>query len=177
MWLGSERLDAGTVLWAAGVAASPLVATLGVPLDRAGRVLVEPDLSIPGHPEVFVTGDAAAFLHQGGKPLPGVAQTAMQGAAHAARMILDLVAGRPTRAFVYRDLGNMAIVGRGSAIADLGRLEFSGTIAWLLWLFLHIFMLIGFRNRVLVFIQWAASYLTFQRSVRLITYQDHLDRT
>ena len=176
VWLGPERLDAGTVLWAAGVAASPLVATLGVPLDRAGRVLVEPDLSIPGHPEVFVTGDAAAFLHQGGRPLPGVAQTAMQGAAHAAAMILNRVAGRPTRKFVYRDLGNMAIVGRGSAIADLGRLQLSGPIAWLMWLFLHIFMLIGFRNRVLVFIQWASSYLTFQRSVRLITHQDQLDR-
>jgi NADH dehydrogenase len=177
VWLGPERLDAGTVLWAAGVAASPLVATLGVPLDRAGRALVEADLSIPGHPEVFVTGDAAAFLHQDGKPLPGVAQTAMQGAAHAAATILNRVARRPTKTFVYRDLGNMAIVGRGSAIADLGRLQISGPIAWLMWLFLHIFMLIGFRNRVLVFIQWAASYLTFQRSVRLITYQDQLDRS
>jgi NADH dehydrogenase len=101
----------------------------------------------------------------------------MQGAAHAAAMILNRVAGRPTKTFVYRDLGNMAIVGRGSAIADIGRLEFSGVIAWLIWLFLHIFMLIGFRNRVLVFIQWATSYLTFQRSVRLITYQDQLDRS
>jgi NADH:ubiquinone reductase (H+-translocating) len=177
VWLGHERLDAGTVLWAAGVAASPLVATLGVPVDRAGRALVEPDLSLPGHPEVFVAGDAAAFLHQDGKPLPGVAQTAMQAAAHAAVMILHRVAGRPTRKFMYRDLGNMAIVGRGSAIADLGKLQLSGPIAWLMWLFLHIFMLIGFRNRVLVFIQWAASYLTFQRSVRLITYQDQLDRS
>jgi NADH dehydrogenase len=103
VWLGPERLDAGTVLWAAGVAASPLVATLGVPLDRAGRVLVEPDLSIAGHPEVFVTGDAAAFLHQDGKPLPGVAQTAIQGAAHAAAMILNRVAGRPMKKFIYRD--------------------------------------------------------------------------
>jgi NADH dehydrogenase len=177
VWLGSERLDAGTVLWAAGVAASPLVATLGVPLDRAGRVLVEPDLSIAGHPEVFVTGDAAAFLHQEGKLLPGVAQTAMQEATHAARMILDRLAGRPSGKFVYRDLGNMAIVGRGSAVADLGGLQLSGPLAWVMWLFLHIFMLIGFRNRILVFIQWAASYLTFQRSVRLITYQDQLDRS
>jgi len=177
VWLGPERLDAGTVLWAAGVAASPLVATLGVPLDRAGRVLVEPDLSIPGHPDVFVTGDAAVFLHQDGRPLPGVAQTAMQGASHAARMVLNRVGGRPTTRFVYRDLGSMAIVGRGSAIAQLGRLEFSGAIAWLMWLFLHIFMLIGFRNRILVFVQWASSYLTFQRSVRLITYQDRLDRS
>lgn len=177
VWLGHERLDAGTVLWAAGVAASPLVATLGVPVDRAGRALVEPDLSLPGHHEVFVTGDAAAFLHQDGKPLPGVAQTAMQGAAHAAAMILNRAAGRPTTTFRYRDLGNMAIVGRGSAIADLRKLQLSGPIAWVMWLFLHIFMLIGFRNRVLVFVQWAASYLTFQRSVRLITYQDQLDRS
>jgi NADH dehydrogenase len=176
VWLGAERLNAGTVLWAAGVAASPLVATLGVPLDRAGRVLVEPDCSIPGHPEVFVAGDAAAFLHQGGKPLPGVAQTAMQQAAHAARTILHRVAGEPTTGFVYRDLGNMAIIGRNAAIADLNRLHVAGPVAWLMWLFLHIFMLIGFRNRVLVLIQWAASFLTFQRSVRLITYQDQLDR-
>jgi NADH:ubiquinone reductase (H+-translocating) len=176
VWLGSQRLAAGTVLWAAGVAASPLVATLGVPIDRAGRAIVEPDLSIPGHPEVFVAGDAAAFFHQGGQLLPGVAQVAMQGAAHAAKMILRRIAGQPTAPFVYRDLGNMAIVGRGSAVADLGRLEFAGPIAWLLWLFLHIFMLIGFRNRIVVFVQWAASYLTFQRSVRLITYQDQLER-
>jgi NADH:ubiquinone reductase (H+-translocating) len=167
--LGDERLDAGTVLWAAGVAASPLVATLGAPMDRAGRALVEPDLSIPGHPEVFVVGDAAAFLHQGGTPLPGVAQTAMQQAAHAARNIIRRSQGKASTAFTYRDLGSMAIVGRGSAVADLGRLEFSGPLAWLAWLFLHIFMLIGFRNRVVVLIQWAAAYVTFQRSVRLIT--------
>jgi NADH:ubiquinone reductase (H+-translocating) len=172
VWLGSERLDAGTVLWAAGVAASPLVATIGAPLDRAGRVVVEPDLSVPNHPEVFVVGDAAAFLHQGGRLLPGVAQTAMQGAAHAARMIVRRLNNESTTTFVYRDLGNMAIVGRGSAVADLGHLEFSGPLAWLMWLFLHIFMLIGFRNRIVVFVQWAVAYLTFQRSVRLITHQE-----
>ena len=164
-----RRVDAGTVLWAAGVAASPLVATLGAPLDRAGRVIVEPDLSIPGHPEVFVVGDAAAFLHQGGKPLPGVAQTAMQQAAHAARTILRRMRGETSRPFVYHDLGNMAIVGRGSAIADLGWARFSGLLAWLAWLFLHIFMLIGFRNRLVVLVEWAVAYITFQRSVRLIT--------
>jgi NADH dehydrogenase len=167
--LGADRLDAGTVLWAAGVAASPLVATLGVPVDKAGRALVEPDLSIPGHPEVFVVGDAAAFLHQDGTLLPGVAQTAMQQAAHAARNIVKRSRGETTSPFRYRDLGSMAIVGRGSAIADLGRLRFSGPFAWLAWLFLHIFMLIGFRNRVIVLFQWAAAYMTFQRSVRLIT--------
>ena len=166
--LGPERVSAGTVVWAAGVAASPIVATLGVPRDRAGRVIVEPDLSIPGHPEVFVVGDAAYF-EQDGKPLPGVAQTAMQEAAHAARMIVRRVRGLATDRFVFHDRGNMAIVGRGSAIADLGWICFSGPLAWFAWLFLHIFMLIGFRNRLVVLLQWAVAYFTYQRSVRLIT--------
>jgi len=164
-----ERLAAGTVVWAAGVAASPLVKTLGVPMDRAGRAMVNPDLSIPDHPEGFVVGDAAAFVHQTGKPLPGVAQVAMQSAAHAARMIVRRIEGQPTRAFEYRDKGNMAIIGRGSAIADLGWTRFAGFTAWLAWLFIHIFMLIGFRNRLAVMLQWAAAYITFQRNVRLIT--------
>jgi NADH dehydrogenase len=164
----SERLDAGTVIWAAGVAASPLVGTLGAPLDRAGRVLVQPDLSIPGHPEVFVVGDAASFTQEGHQ-LPGVAQVAIQQAAHAARGILRRLRGDQPVTFVYRDLGNLAIIGRGSAIADLPRLEFSGPLAWLFWLFLHIFKLIGFRNRLVVMLQWALAYVTFQRSVRLIT--------
>lgn len=166
--LGEERLVAGTVLWAAGVAASPIVGTLGVPQDRAGRVVVEPDLSIPGHPNVFVVGDAAHF-EQDGHQLPGVAQTAMQQAAHAARMIVNDPGGAPRTRFVYRDKGNMAIVGRGSAIADLGYVRFAGVLAWFAWLFLHIFMLIGFRNRLVVMLEWAVAYLTFQRSVRLIT--------
>ena len=166
--IGSERVDAGTVLWAAGVAASSLVKTLGVPLDRAGRVIVEPDLSIPGHPEVFVVGDAAAAM-QDGKLLPGVAQTAMQGARHAAKNILRRLRGQPTTQFVYRDLGSMAIVGRRAAISDLGWIKLSGALAWLAWLFLHIFMLIGFRNRVVVLFEWAMAYLTFQRGARLIT--------
>ncbi|HVG72409.1 MAG TPA: NAD(P)/FAD-dependent oxidoreductase [Vicinamibacterales bacterium] len=169
VWLGAERLAAGTVLWAAGVAASPLLRTLGAPLDRVGRVIVEPDLSIPGHPEVFVVGDAAVFSYQTGQPLPGVAQVAMQQAAHAARNILSTLAGRPRTPFTYHDFGNMAIIGRRSAIADLRGWRFSGTIAWLMWLFLHIFKLIGFRNRVSVMLQWALAYVTFQRSVRLIT--------
>jgi NADH dehydrogenase len=168
----AERLTAGTVVWAAGVAASPLVATLGAPLDGAGRVKVEPDLSIPGHPEVFVAGDAAA-VHQGGRLLPGVAQTAMQGAAHAARTILGRMKGKPSTPFVYRDLGNMAIIGRGSAITDLNWARYSGVIAWFSWLFLHIFMLIGFRNRLVVLLEWAVAYLTFQRNVRLITEPSH----
>jgi len=168
VFIGEERLIAATVLWAAGVAASPLVATLGVPLDRVGRAIVAPDLSIPGHPEVFVVGDAAAFL-QDGKQVPGVAQTAMQGAAHAARMILRRERHQETMPFVYYDKGSLAIIGRGSAIADLNQAKFSGLVAWFAWLFLHIFMLIGFRNRLLVLVQWAGAYVTFQRSVRLIT--------
>ena len=168
VWLGQERLDAGTILWAAGVAASPLLKTLGAALDRAGRVVVEPDLSIAGHPDVFVVGDAAAF-HQDGQLLPGVAQVAIQGAAHAAKTILRRERGEPSTTFVYRDLGNLAIIGRGSAIADIGRLHFSGPLAWLFWLFLHIFKLIGFRNRLSVMLQWGWAYVTFQRSVRLIT--------
>ena len=161
-------VDAGTILWAAGVAASPLLKTLGAALDRAGRVVVEPDLSITGHSEVFVIGDAAAF-HQDGQLLPGVAQVAIQGAAHAAKTILRRGRGEPSTTFVYRDLGNLAIIGRGSAIADIGRLHFSGPLAWLFWLFLHIFKLIGFRNRLSVMLQWGWAYVTFQRRIRLIT--------
>ena len=171
--LGAERLDAGTVLWTAGVAASPVTATLGVERDRAGRVVVERDLSVPGHPEAFVIGDAAACLDAEGRQLPGVAQVAMQGGAHAARTILQRMKGDVSRPFVYNDKGSMAIIGRGSAIADVRGLRFSGPLAWLAWLFLHIFELIGFRNRLVVMIEWAAAYVTRQRSVRLITYQDH----
>jgi NADH dehydrogenase len=170
--LGAERLEAGTVLWTAGVAASPITATLGVPLDRAGRVVVESDLSIPDHPEAFVIGDAAAFLDAEGHQLPGVAQVAIQGGTHAARTILRRIRGEPSQPFVYHDRGSMAIIGRGSAICDLRGFRFSGPIAWLAWLFLHIFELIGFRNRLVVMIEWATAYFTRQRSVRLITYQD-----
>ena len=166
-----EHIAAGTVVWAAGVAASPLLRTLGVPLDRAGRVVVERDLSVPGRPEIFVVGDGAAF-EQDGAQLPGVAQTAMQGAKRAASNILRQLAGQPTQPFVYRNFGNMAIVGRMAAIADLGWGRFSGPLAWFAWLFLHIVMLIGFRNRLVVLLQWAGAYLTFQRSIRLITYED-----
>ena len=170
--LGAERLDAGTVLWTAGVAASPVTATLGIERDRAGRVVVERDLSVPGHPEAFVIGDAAACLDAEGRQLPGVAQVAMQGGAHAARMILRRMKSEVPRPFVYHDKGSMAIIGRGSAIADIRGLRFWGPLAWLAWLFLHIFELIGFRKRLLVMIEWAAAYITRQRSVRLITYQD-----
>ncbi len=172
--IGGERLEAGTVLWAAGVAASPLGRSLGVPLDRAGRVYVQPDLTIPGHPEVFVIGDLAAFLvHRDAQGrdglLPGVCQVAMQQGEHAARNIARARAGRPLAPFHYRDYGNMATIGRNSAVADLGWLRLSGWPAWLAWLFIHITWLIGFRNRLLVLVQWAWAYVTYQRSVRLIT--------
>jgi NADH dehydrogenase len=193
---GSERLVAGTVLWAAGVTASPLIRSLGVPLDRVGRAIVEPDLSISGHPEVFVVGDAAVFLQSGrgatrqasagwrsaiadrpGAPLPGVAQVAIQQAAHAARTIANRERDVPTAPFRFRDKGSMAIVGRRSALVDLGWIAFSGTLAWLAWLFLHIFMLIGFRNRFVVLLQWGVAYFTYQRSVRLITNIDRSERS
>jgi NADH dehydrogenase len=170
--LGDERLEARTILWTAGVAASPVAATLGLPVDRAGRVIVERDLSVPAHPEAFVIGDAAAFLDAEGRQLPGVAQVAIQGGTHAAGTILRRIRGEPSRPFIYHDRGSMAIIGRGSAICDIRGLRFSGPVAWLAWLFLHIFELIGFRNRLVVMIEWATAYFTRQRSVRLITYQD-----
>jgi NADH dehydrogenase len=163
-----ERVDAETVLWAAGVAASPLVKSLGVPVDRAGRVTVEPTLTLTGHPEVFVIGDAAA-LQQDGRPLPGVAQVAKQEGTHAARNVERALSGAPLTPFRYRDLGSMATIGRGSAVAELGAIRASGWIAWLIWLFVHIFWLIGFRNRAAVLAEWAWSYLTLQRRIRLIT--------
>ena len=163
-----ERLRAQTVLWAAGVAASPLAKSLGVPLDRAGRVLAEPTLRVPGHPEIFVAGDICA-LQQDGRWLPGVAQVAKQGGAAAAANVERAVKGEPLVPFRYHDLGSMATIGRGSAVADIGALKASGFFAWLIWLFIHIFWLIGFRNRVAVMGEWAWSYATFQRRVRLIT--------
>jgi len=171
---GGERFETATVLWAAGVAASPLGRSLGAPVDRAGRVYVQPDLTIPNHPGVFVVGDLAAFVvdrdAQGRERLlPGVAQVAMQQAAHAARNIVRARAARPMAPFRYRDYGNMATIGRNSAIADFGWLRLSGHVAWLAWLFIHILWLTGFRNRLLVLVQWAWAYLTYQRSVRLIT--------
>jgi len=167
--VGGERIDAATILWAAGVAASPLVASLGVPLDRPGRVIVEPDLSIPGRREVFVIGDAGVFLHQTGKPLPGVAPVAMQQGRHVAENIRRELAGRPREAFHYVDKGQLATIGRAAAVCDFGRTRFSGFVAWVIWLFVHIFFLIGFENRLIVLLRWAWSYVTFSRSARLIT--------
>jgi NADH dehydrogenase len=166
---GEETVRAETVLWAAGVAASPIGAALGVPLDRAGRVLVNPDLTIPDHPDVFVIGDLASLKDQAGHQLPGVAQVAMQMGRHATRNIRRAIERQPYRPFVYKDLGNMATIGRMSAVADFGWLRLDGWFAWLAWLFVHIMNLIGFRNRLVVFVQWAWAYFSYQRSVRLIT--------
>jgi NADH dehydrogenase len=173
-----EVVEAGTVLWAAGVAASPIGQSLGVPLDRVGRVIVESDLTIPGHPEVSVVGDLAAFRKPNetgaldGPILPGVAQVAIQQAEHAARNVRRRLRGEPPQPFVYRDFGNMATIGRNAAVADFGWLRVKGYLAWLMWLFLHIYELIGFRNRLSVMIQWAFAYLSYQRAVRLITEDD-----
>jgi NADH dehydrogenase len=165
---GPRRIDARTVLWAAGVAASPLARSLGAPLDRAGRVQVNPDLGVPGAPGVYVIGDLAAFT-QDGKPLPGVAQVAMQGGVRAAKNILRVTRGEPTQPFRYVDKGSLATIGRAAAVAEIGGLRFSGFFAWIVWLLIHILFLIGFRNRVLVMLQWAWAYLRFERGARLIT--------
>ena len=167
--VGDEIIPANTIVWAAGVQASPLGSSLGVELDRAGRVLVNPDLSVPGHPEIFVIGDLASLKDARGRPLPGVAQVAMQQGAWAAANILRAIEGKPARAFRYRDLGNMATIGRNSAVADIRGLRLTGFVAWLAWALVHIMNLIGFRNRVLVGLQWLWSYLTLQRGARLIT--------
>jgi NADH dehydrogenase len=170
--VAGETIEAATVIWAAGVAASPIGRTLGVPTDRAGRVLVQPDLTIPGHPEVFVAGDLASLNGPDGKPLPGVAQVAIQMGRHAARNIRRTIEGQPHLPFEYTNLGNMATIGRAFAIGDFGWLRLKGLIAWLVWLFVHIMNLIGFRNRVVVLVQWAWAYFSYQRAIRLITGTD-----
>jgi NADH dehydrogenase len=166
--IGDEVIPAGNAYWAAGVVASPLGSRLGAPTDREGRVIVEPDGSLAGHPEVFVIGDLACF-EQDGDPLPGVAQVAIQSGRHAARSIMDDLRGEQRSPFRYRDKGSLATIGRNAAVADFGRLRFGGYFAWLLWAFVHILYLIGFRNRLLVMIQWAWAWLTYQRGIRLIT--------
>jgi NADH dehydrogenase len=182
--LGETRVPATVVLWAAGVAASPLGKKLGVPVDRAGRVPVQADLSLPGHPEIFVIGDLAAAKDEHGKPLPGVAPVAIQQGKYVAKVIRDEVE-RPERhrdygsvgtrrPFHYWDKGSLATIGRAAAVAQFGKIHISGYLAWLSWLFVHIFFLIGFRNRLLVFIQWAWSYVTYERGARLITGSTYL---
>jgi NADH dehydrogenase len=166
--IGDERIAAQTVLWAAGVAASPVAKSFGVPLDRAGRVHAEPTLAVPGHPEIFVVGDICA-LQQDGAWLPGVAQVAKQGGVHAARNVLHAIRGETLEPFRYHDYGNMAVIGRGSAVADIGPVEISGLFAWLAWVLIHIVSLVGFRNRIAVMSEWAWAYVTMQRRVRLIT--------
>jgi NADH dehydrogenase len=166
------REPAATVLWAAGVQASPLAQVIrdrtGATLDPGDRVIVEPDCSVSGHPEILVIGDMAR-LEQQGEPLPGVAPVAMQQGRYVSRLVVDRIKGRSTPPFVYRDRGSLAVIGRAAAVAELGRFRFSGYVAWLLWLFVHIMMLVEFENRVLVFVQWAFSYFTRNRGARLIT--------
>lgn len=161
------RIAVRTVLWAAGVAASPLGSQLGAPVDRAGRVVVQPDLSVPGQPGIFVIGDLAA-VQSDGRPVPGVGAAAKQMGALAARNVRARIAGRETTAFRYRDYGMLATIGRHAAVGSVGGLRMSGLPAWLFWLFVHLFYLIGFRNRVVVFIEWAWSYFTFERSARIV---------
>src|SRR6202051_460175 len=174
VWVGDERIPSPVVLWAAGVAASPLGRKLGVPVDRAGRVLVQSDLSIPGHSEVFVIGDLAALNDEKGKMLPGVAPVAIQQGNWVAETIARDIENKPRRDFHYHDKGSLATIGRAAAIAQFGKFELSGYFAWLAWLFIHILFLIGFRNRLLVMIQWAWSYFTYERGARLITGSDEL---
>ena len=172
--IGSEKIPSSVILWAAGVAASPLGRKLGVPVDRAGRVLVQPDLSIPQHPEVFVIGDLAALKDKSGKLLPGVAPVAIQQGDWVAETISRDLEKQPRRDFHYHDKGSLATIGRAAAIAQFGKFEISGYFAWLAWLFIHIFFLIGFRNRLIVMFQWAWSYLTYERGARLITGSNEL---
>jgi NADH dehydrogenase len=167
--VGQEKIPAAVILWGAGVSASSLGKMLGAPTDRAGRVLVEPDLSVPGHPEVFVAGDLAAVKFDDTKMVPGVAPAAIQMGKFAARQIKRSLAGKPREKFVYWDKGSLATIGRSHAVADLGRLHFSGYFAWLAWLFIHLFFLIGFRNRILVMAEWAWAYITYNQGARLIT--------
>jgi NADH dehydrogenase len=166
--LGEERVAARTVLWAAGVASSPLGRSLGAPLDRAGRVLVEPDLSVPGHPEIFVAGDLAS-VKMGDKPVPGIAPAAKQMGHHAALNVTLSLENKTTKPFRYRDYGQLATIGRSAAVAEMGRIKLSGLVAWLVWLVAHIYFLINFRNRLVVLIDWASSYFTYNRYARIIT--------
>jgi NADH dehydrogenase len=175
---GDTRLEAAVILWAAGVAASPLGSKLGASVDRAGRVMVQPDLSLRGHPEVFVIGDLASAKDEKGKMLPGVAPVAIQQGRFVAKLIRNEVqsahGGGARPAFRYWDKGSLATIGRAAAVAEFGKIHISGFVAWLSWLFVHILFLIGFRNRLLVFIQWAWSYVTYERGARLITGSTYL---
>lgn len=170
---GTETLPTRTVLWAAGVRATGLASVLakatGCEADRGGRLIVEPDFSLAGHPDVFVIGDMACYRHAGDHPLPGVAPVAIQEGKYVAKLIRRRLAGQAAKPFHYRDYGNLATIGRSAAVAQFGRFKVSGFIAWVLWLFVHLMKLVQFQNRVLVFLQWAWSYFTFNRAARLIT--------
>jgi NADH:ubiquinone reductase (H+-translocating) len=174
----TEEVSTRTILWAAGVLASPLGRSLseqvGAMSDKAGRVIVEPDLSLPGHPEIFVIGDLANYKHQTGRPLPGVAQPAIQEGAYVARVIARRLQGKVLPAFRYLDKGNLATIGRGAAVADLNWLRLSGWPAWLIWIFIHLLYIVQFQNRLLIFVQWGWLYLTYDRSARLITGENPL---
>jgi len=174
--LGGERIPARTVIWAAGVAASPLARSLGLPLDQSGRIQVAPDLSLPGHPEVFAIGDLAAFAHGLDAPLPGLAPVAIQQGRAAARTLQARLRGAPGRPFRYRDRGTMATIGRGAAVAQRGSWQLAGFLAWLAWLFIHLMLLVGFRNRLAVFLEWLFAYLSQQRRARLIIGTGARDR-
>jgi NADH dehydrogenase len=170
--VGGQRIACRTVLWAAGVAASPLGREFDVERDRAGRVRVLPDLSLPGHPDVFVIGDLASVSQANGAPVPGVAPAAKQMGAHAAAMVRARSVGRSTTPFRYRDFGNLATIGRMAAVVHFGPLKLSGVLAWWFWLTAHLFFLIGFRNRLVVLMDWAWSYLSYQRNARIIVGDD-----
>lgn len=167
--VGDEFIPCRLKIWAAGNVASFVGKTVGVPVDKGGRVIVNEDLTIPGHPEVQVIGDLASFTHQGGKPLPGVSPVAMQQGRHAARNIVAMIESRKAKRFRYWDKGSMATIGRNKAVADLNFIRLSGKPAWLVWLFVHIVFLVGFRNRIAVLMQWAWAYVTFNKGARLIT--------
>lgn len=169
VWVAEERIPATVILWAAGVAASSLGRKLGAPVDRAGRVFVNPDLTIPNHPEVFVVGDLATLKDEHGRPLPGVAPVALQEGRYVAKTIARDLKNSPRENFHYFDKGSLATIGRAAAVAEIRKLHISGYFAWLAWLFIHIFFLIGFRNRMIVLLQWAWSYFTYERGARLIT--------
>jgi NADH:ubiquinone reductase (H+-translocating) len=171
--VGNEKIPATVLLWGAGVSASPLGKMLGAPTDKAGRVLVEPDLTVPGHPEIFIVGDLAAAKTTNGNFIPGVAPAAIQMGRFAARQIRRSLEGKPREPFHYVDKGSLATVGRSKAVADLGKLHFSGYFAWLAWLFVHLLFLIGFRNRIMVMMEWAWAYFTYNQGARLITETPH----
>jgi NADH:ubiquinone reductase (H+-translocating) len=171
--LDGGRINAGTVIWAAGVTASPAARWLSVEGDRAGRVYIEPDLSLPGHPEIFVIGDTAAIADQNGKPVPGIAPAAKQMGKYVGKLITARIAGRRTpKPFRYVHLGDLATIGRRAAVVKFGRLELKGFIGWLFWSVVHIYFLIGLRNRFIVAFNWFWDYLTFQRGARLITDEE-----